>query len=46
METTVDARRRGLCNPDYHLTNKNIFTQPSEDLVRKDCKSFRLRVGD
>jgi hypothetical protein len=38
IETTADARRRGLLNQDYNLNvnPKNIFT--SEETVRKDCK--------
>jgi hypothetical protein len=37
VEATVDARRRGLCPPDY-VTNKSTFARPPDDLIRKDCK--------
>jgi hypothetical protein len=40
IETTADARRRGLLNQDFNLniTQKNLFTSGSEDTTRKDCK--------
>ncbi|CAF1184290.1 unnamed protein product [Adineta steineri] len=40
-ETAGDARRRGLCNPDYTLSaaNKNMFTPATEDIARKDSSS-------
>jgi hypothetical protein len=40
IETTADARRRGLLNQDFNLniTHKNLFTSGSEDTTRKDCK--------
>jgi hypothetical protein len=44
IETTADARRRGLYNPDYHIneTNKHLFPATLDDNTRKGCKS---RVG-
>jgi hypothetical protein len=40
IETTADARRRGLLNQDYNLNvpHKNMFTSGPEDTIRKDCK--------
>jgi len=40
IETTADARRRGLLNQDFNLniTQKNLFISGSEDTTRKDCK--------
>ena len=39
LETTADARRRGLYNPDYYITetNKHLFPPMSEDNLRKEC---------
>ncbi len=44
IETTTDARRRGLLNQDFNLniTHKNLFTSGSEDTTRKDCKLLLL----
>ncbi|CAF3338689.1 unnamed protein product [Rotaria socialis] len=41
IETTADARRRGLYNPDYHIneTNKHLFPPMPEDTVRKESSS-------
>ncbi|CAF2973144.1 unnamed protein product [Rotaria sp. Silwood2] len=40
IETTADARRRGLYNPDYHIneTNKHLFPHMPEDNIKKECK--------
>ena len=42
IETTADARRRGLYNPDFYIneTNKHMFPPMAEDNHRKECKSF------
>jgi hypothetical protein len=44
IETTADARRRGLYNPDYYITetNKHLFPPISEDATRKECKHERI----
>lgn len=41
IETTADARRRGLYNPDYHIdeTNKHLFPPTYDDNLRKDSTS-------
>ncbi|CAF0979025.1 unnamed protein product [Rotaria sordida] len=41
IETTADARRRGLYNPDYHIneTNKHLFPYMPEDSTRKESSS-------
>ncbi|CAF0956697.1 unnamed protein product [Rotaria sordida] len=41
IETTADARRRGLYNPDYHIneTNKHLFPYMPEDNTRKESSS-------
>ncbi len=40
IETTADARRRGLYNPDFYIneTNKHMFPPIVEDSLRKECK--------
>jgi hypothetical protein len=47
IETTADARRRGLYNPDYHINeiNKHLFpltTMPEEN-TRKECKLLGIK---
>ncbi|CAF2929273.1 unnamed protein product [Rotaria sp. Silwood2] len=41
IETTADARRRGLYNPDYHIneTNKHLFPHMPEDNIKKEFSS-------
>jgi len=41
IETTADARRRGLYNPDYYIneTNKHMFPPMPEDNLRKESSS-------
>ena len=40
IETTVEARRRGIYVPDYYTneTSKHMFHPPIEDNPRKECK--------
>jgi hypothetical protein len=42
IETTADARRRGLYNPDFYIneTNRHMFPPITDDNLRKECKSF------
>ena len=48
IETTADARRRGLYNPDFYIneTNKHMFPPIVEDSLRKECKPLNksLRI--
>ena len=46
IETTADAHRRGLYNPDYHIneTNKHLFPPNSDDNFRKECKSTIIHL--
>ena len=39
IETTADARRRGLYNPDYHINvaNRHLFPPMLDETVRKEC---------
>ncbi|CAF3748245.1 unnamed protein product [Rotaria magnacalcarata] len=41
IETAVDTRRKGIPNPDYHLSiaNKNIYATTPEDTSRKNSSS-------
>lgn len=44
LETTADAHRRGLYNPDYYIneTNKHIIPPTLEETnLRKECKSSK-----
>lgn len=44
IETTADARRRGLLNQDYNLNpvQKNTFASGSDETNRKDCMKLIL----
>jgi hypothetical protein len=46
IETTADARRRGLYNPDYHIneTNKHLFPPMSDENTRKECKLLESNI--
>lgn len=40
IETTADARRRGLYNPDYHINenNRHLFPPIQESGIAKECR--------